>query len=78
MAPRTRRSANQNNAVSSIKHTVEDCLNDLGITSNSVFDDCDSLEDEFRVVKKIYFAGRSAFFVENYFLYALTTDCFSF
>jgi hypothetical protein len=38
-------------------HTVSDCLKDLGIVDKHVFDDCDTLEDEFRVVKKIYFAG---------------------
>ncbi|GKY93930.1 hypothetical protein MPSEU_000359900 [Mayamaea pseudoterrestris] len=65
MPPRTRRSSakkNYNedtsaNDESSNHHTVEDCLHDIGITSSDVFEDCQSLDDEFRVLKKIYFSA---------------------
>lgn len=61
MAPRTRRrtqsQSEEPESSRSGRHTVADCLKDLGITDRAQFADCDSLEDEFRVIKTIYFAG---------------------
>ena len=57
MAPRTRGSSNNNQSTGT--HTVADCLTELGISDTKVFADCNSLEDEFQVVKQIYFAGAS-------------------
>jgi len=34
---------------------VSKCLSDLGISDASIFDDCESLDQEVKVIKKIYF-----------------------
>ena len=34
---------------------VSKCLADLGISDASIFDDCESLDQEVKVIKKIYF-----------------------
>ena len=34
---------------------LSQCLADLGITDASTFDNCDNVEDEIKVIKKIYF-----------------------
>ena len=34
---------------------VSKCLADLGISDASIFDDCESLDEEVKVIKKIYF-----------------------
>ena len=39
---------------SKLHHTIADCLSDLGVTPDH-FANCDSLEEEFNVVKKVYF-----------------------
>ncbi|KAL7431681.1 hypothetical protein ACHAXH_003554, partial [Discostella pseudostelligera] len=30
------------------------CLHDLGITDASIFEECDDVNDEFKVIRKIY------------------------
>ena len=34
---------------------LSQCLADLGITDAATFDNCDNVEDEIKVIKKIYF-----------------------
>ena len=34
---------------------LSQCLADLGITDASAFDNCDNVDDEIKIIKKIYF-----------------------
>lgn len=38
------------------KHTITQCLMDVGIAEPDFFQECDSLEDEFSALKRCYFA----------------------
>jgi hypothetical protein len=40
----------------STKHSIVDCLVDCGVESPAVFEDCESLDEEFGIIKRVYFA----------------------
>jgi hypothetical protein len=37
------------------RHTIRECLLDIGIDEAAIFVDCDSLDSEFKILKKAYF-----------------------